>query len=156
MNTLPNELLIVLLLLLANGIFAMAEMAMMAARKSRLRELAEDGDLRARQAVDMAAEPTRFLSTTQAGITFIAVLLGAFGGGRLATRLEGVLADWPVIDNYAGPLALGLVVVGITRRSLARFTGESRPGPGEFNVMPAMTTAITPRTPQANGPQPDR
>jgi len=49
-----------------------------------------------------------------------------------------------------------LVVVGITLRSLARFTGESRPGPGEFNVMPAMTTAITPRTPQANGPQPDR
>jgi putative hemolysin len=118
MNTLPNELLIVLLLLLANGIFAMAEMAMMAARKSRLRELAEDGDLRARQAVDMAAEPTRFLSTTQAGITFIAVLLGAFGGGRLATRLEGVLADWPVIDNYAGPLALGLVVVGITLASV--------------------------------------
>jgi putative hemolysin len=118
MNTLSNELLIVLLLLLANGIFAMAEMAMMAARKSRLRELAEEGDPRAQQAVAMAAEPARFLSSTQAGITFIAVLVGALGGDRLAARLEGWLANYSILDPFAGAVSLGLVVVGITLASV--------------------------------------
>ena len=55
MNTLSNELLIVLLLLLGNGLLAMAEIAIVSARKSRLRELAEDGDTRAQRALAMAA-----------------------------------------------------------------------------------------------------
>ena len=114
MNTLSNELLIVLLLLLGNGLLAMAEIAIVSARKSRLRELAEDGDTRAQRALAMAAEPTRMLSTVQVGITLIGVLAGALGGGALADRLTAKLVDQPYIGPWAGPVALGLVVAAIT------------------------------------------
>lgn len=114
MNELSNELLVVLLLLLGNGVLAMAEIALVSARKSRLRELAEDGDPGAAKAVAMAAAPSRFLSTVQVCITSVAVLAGALGGGVLTDRVAGAMADWPVVGAYAHGLALCLVVLGIT------------------------------------------
>ncbi|MBT7535912.1 MAG: DUF21 domain-containing protein, partial [Verrucomicrobia bacterium] len=74
------ELAIICLLISANGVFAMAEMAIVSARKSRLRRRARDGDKRAQIALDLAASPNRFLSTVQFGITLIGILAGAFGG----------------------------------------------------------------------------
>ncbi len=118
MNSISNELLILLLLLLINGIFAMAEVALISARKSRLRELAEDGDKRADQALAEASNPSRFLSTVQVGITMVAVLAGAFGGGALTTRLEMVLGGFEPIAEFAHSIALGIVVVIITLASV--------------------------------------
>ena len=118
MNSISNELLLLLLLLIANGVFAMAEAALISARKSRLKELAEAGDKRAESALAEATEPTRFLSTVQVGITLVAVLAGAFGGGVLTTRLETVFASIPLLETVARPLALGLVVVAITLASV--------------------------------------
>ncbi len=118
MNSIPNELLILLLLLLINGIFAMAEVALIAARKSRLRELADDGDKRAEQALAEASEPSRFLSTVQVGITLVAVLAGAFGGGVITTRLELLLAEFEPLAPFAHSIALGVVVVAITLASV--------------------------------------
>ena len=118
MNSISNELLLLLLLLGANGIFAMAEAALISARKSRLRELAENGDKRAKAALDAATDPRRFLSTVQVGITLVAVLAGALGGGVLTARLEQFFVGIAFIEPIARPLALGLVVVAITLASV--------------------------------------
>ncbi|GAB5561024.1 MAG: hemolysin family protein [Synoicihabitans sp.] len=118
MNSISNELLLLLLLLGANGIFAMAEAALISARKSRLRELADNGDKRARAALDEATDPARFLSTVQVGITLVAVLAGALGGGVLTARLENLLGSIAFIESVARPIALGTVVVAITLASV--------------------------------------
>jgi len=118
MNSISNELLLLLLLLIANGVFAMAEAALISARKSRLKELADAGDKRARAALAEATEPARFLSTVQVGITLVAVLAGAFGGGVLTSRLEGFFSTFAWLDPVARPLSLGLVVVTITLASV--------------------------------------
>jgi putative hemolysin len=118
MNSISNELLVLLLLLLTNGILAMAEAALISARKSRLREMAESGDKQAASALEQALEPARFLSTVQVGITLIAVLAGAFGGGVLTERFTRFLLQFPALESIAGPLALGIVVVGITLASV--------------------------------------
>lgn len=118
MNSISNELLVLFFLLLANGILAMAEAALLAARNSRLRELADNGDPRAEAALAEATEPARFLSTVQVGITLVAVLAGAFGGGVLTDRLEAGFLKIPWLEPVAHSLALGLVVVTITLASV--------------------------------------
>ena len=84
------ELVVILLLILANGLFAMAEMALVSARKARLLEWAEAGNTRARAALELAQNPGEFLSTVQIGITLVGILAGAFGGARLAAPLADV------------------------------------------------------------------
>jgi putative hemolysin len=78
------ELFVILLLILANGVFAMAEMALVSARKARLQGWVEAGNIRARAALQLAQHPGEFLSTAQIGITLVGILAGAFGGVRLA------------------------------------------------------------------------
>src|SRR3954468_10917238 len=88
MSGVSTELFILLALLLVNGVLAMAEIAIVSARKARLKQLEDDGDERARIASAIAHEPTRFLSMVQIGITLIGVLAGAFGGTTLAAQLS--------------------------------------------------------------------
>ena len=114
MSELSTELIIIFLLLLGNGVLAMAEIAVVSARKARLKRLAGKGNERAKQALDTANEPARFLSTVQVGITLVGVLAGAFGGTTLTDELTKVLAGFPSVAAYAHPLALGAVVVAIT------------------------------------------
>ena len=78
MNSIALELAIIFLLLLANGVFSMTEIAVVSVRKARLRRLAESGDDRARAALALAESPNRFLSTVQVGITLVGVLAAAF------------------------------------------------------------------------------
>src|SRR5690606_33552481 len=118
MSSISNELLVLLFLLITNGVFAMAEVALISARKSRLRELAEDGNKRAERALAEAQEPARLLSTVQVGITLVAVLAGAFGGGTLTERLQAWFLEIELVAGIARPLALGVVVVGITLASV--------------------------------------
>lgn len=118
MSAIALELAFILLLLLVNGIFAMSEMAVVSARKTRLQHRAEDGDAGARAALDLAANPTNFLSTVQVGITLVGVLAGAFGGARISDVLAESLRDVRWIGPHAEPVALGLVVSAITYLSL--------------------------------------
>lgn len=113
-----TEVLIVLLLLVANGVFAMSEIAVVSARKSRLQQRAEDGDHAARRALELAESPERFLATVQVGITLVGTLAGAFGGAAIAKPLADYLSTYPSLAEYAQPLSLGLVVLGITYFSL--------------------------------------
>ena len=86
------DLLILLALILLNGVFAMSEMSVVAARKSRLQQWVDEGRPGARTALVLANEPGHFLSTIQVGITVIGVLTGAIGGATVAQRLEESLA----------------------------------------------------------------
>ena len=117
-SSLPFEIVFLLLLILANGVFAMSEIAVVSARKSRLRQLAEEGDARARRALELGEHPTRFLSTVQVGITLIGVFAGAYGGARIATHLDVYLSRFEPIAAYSDELALGIVVFIITYLSL--------------------------------------
>jgi putative hemolysin len=118
MNQILPELLLLFLLLLANGFFSMAELAVVSSRKTRLRELAEEGDRHAARALAVAESPTRFLSTVQVGITFVGTLASAVGGAALAEPLAGALAGLPVVGPHARTVALAVVVVGITLASV--------------------------------------
>lgn len=110
----PFELLVIALLLIANGLLSMAEIAVVSSRKSRLKKLAGKGDRRAAAALAAAEEPTRFLSTIQLGITLLGVGAGAFGGRTLAESLQRILAGWPAVSAYSEELSLVAVVCGIT------------------------------------------
>ncbi len=113
------EILIVLLLILLNGLFAMAEMAIVSARRARLKHAANQGDRGAKAAVDLAEHPGRFLSTVQIGITLIGVLAGAFGGATISEGVAAWLAsEFPGLAEYAEGIAIGAVVVTITFLSL--------------------------------------
>ncbi|MBK6436590.1 MAG: HlyC/CorC family transporter [Rhodanobacteraceae bacterium] len=103
------ELIIVLLLILLNGFFALSEMAVMTARKTRLRQRA--GDSRgARIALELAESPERFLSSVQVWITLIGILTGYFGGESIATALRDELAKIPWIAQHAQPVSVGISV----------------------------------------------
>ena len=108
------ELLIVAALIVVNGVFAMAEMALVAARKMRLQRLAASGNPGARAALELAAAPDRFLPTVQVGVTLIGVLAGAFGGATLAESLAARLAGVAWLAEYREAVAVGIVVAAIT------------------------------------------
>lgn len=112
------EISFIFILLLANGIFAMAEIAIVSSRKARLKKLADEGSTKAAAALALAQEPDRFLSTVQIGITLVGVLAGAFGGATLSGKLEGVLREIPAVADYAQAISIFVVVSAITYFSL--------------------------------------
>src|SRR3546814_7207423 len=86
------DLAIIISLVCLNGLFAMSELAVVSARKARLKELAAAGRKGARRALALAAEPSRFLSTVQIGITHIGILAGAYSGASLGAQVGKRLA----------------------------------------------------------------
>jgi putative hemolysin len=106
------ELFIVIALILANGFFSGAEMAIVASRRGRLRQLADEGDVAARTALELASSPDRFLPTVQVGITLVGTLAAAYGGDQLVEPLAAWLAanSPPLIANAATPIALTVFV----------------------------------------------
>jgi putative hemolysin len=118
-------ILVILLLIVINGVFVMAEMAVVSSRKPRLQQMANEGSRGAQIAVDLATNPDRFLATTQIGITLIAILTGAFGERTLTERLSLRLETFPELAPYRDSIAFGIVVVGITYVSLV--VGELLP-----------------------------
>lgn len=112
------EILVILLLVLANGVFAMSEIAVVSSRRTRLQHLAEQGNAGARRALELAQAPDRFFATVQVGITLVGILTGAFGGATLAAELAVTLRRADVLAPYADALALGIVVLAITYLSL--------------------------------------
>lgn len=112
------EFFVILFLIILNGIFAMAEIAIVSARKSRLKQLANEGSRNAQTALELANNPSRFLPTVQVGITLVGVFAGAFGGVTLAERISSALRYVPIIGSYSDAVALACVVAGITYLSL--------------------------------------
>ena len=110
---------VVLLLVVLNGVFAMTELAVVSSRKSKLQSRAERGDRGARAALKLAEEPTHFLSAVQVGITLIGILAGAYGQAAIAGELNHILErSVPAIAPWSEAIATGIVVVLITYVSL--------------------------------------
>ncbi|MFM7136887.1 MAG: CNNM domain-containing protein, partial [Planctomycetota bacterium] len=101
------EVVVILALVLANGIFSGAEMAIVASRRGRLRTMADAGDAAAKAALDLASNPDRFLPTVQVGVTLVGTLAAAYGGERIVDALAAWLAaTWPALAGVAHPAAL--------------------------------------------------
>jgi putative hemolysin len=112
------EALVVLALIVINGFFAMSELAVLSARKARLKSLARAGVPGARSAVDLAENPGTFLPTVQIGITLTGVLASAFSGATVASKLGAWLEQFPAVASFSHSLAIALVVAAITYLSL--------------------------------------
>lgn len=117
----PNvgvEIVLILALILVNALLALAEFAIVSARKPRLMQLSEQGEKKARTALELSQNPGDFLSTVQVGITLVGVLAGAFGGASLSASLSVFLSRFDLIAPYADSIALAIVVAVITLLSL--------------------------------------
>ncbi|MEH1821210.1 MAG: hemolysin family protein [Nostoc sp.] len=118
MSSITFEILIILVLIIANGVFSMSEMAIVSARKVRLQQLANQGDIKAKAALKLAESPNHFLSTVQVGISLIGILTGAFGGATIASRVAMYVRLIPLLAPYSEPISFGIVVLLITYFSL--------------------------------------
>lgn len=111
-------ILILIGLILLNGLFSMAEIALVSARKARLEGQASKGDKDAKEALELANHPDTFLSTVQIGITLISILTGIFSGEQLTDDLAAWLAKFPSIASYSNGIATTIVVIIVTYFSL--------------------------------------
>jgi putative hemolysin len=112
------ELGIAVLLIGLNGLFALSELAIVSARKARLKAMADNGRAGASTALKLAEDPGRFLSTVQIGITLVGILAGAFSGAALGDRLTEILLGQGMPERAAEPLGYGLVISSITYLSV--------------------------------------
>ena len=108
------EILVILLLILLNGLFAMSEIALISARRSNLEMQARQGSAGARQALKLAKDPDRFLSTVQIGITLIGILTGIYSGDTLAAKFGGELARLGIPLRTAPVTAQVTIVIAVT------------------------------------------
>lgn len=118
MSGITIEAIFILILILANGVLAMAEIAVISARKARLQQRADEGDEQASAALELANDPADFLSTVQIGITLVGVLAGAFGGATIARQISIWVAGFPPLAPYSSAIGVGVVVILITYFSL--------------------------------------
>jgi len=114
MNIALLEILIIFVILLATGLFVMAEIAVVTSRKAKLKALSDEGNKGAKRAYELAKSPGRFLSTMQVGITLFGVISGVIGGARIADTLAAPFRDIPWLAEWADILALILVSIVIT------------------------------------------
>jgi putative hemolysin len=112
------DLVLIVALIALNGVFAMSELAIVSSREARLKALAKAGSKGAKAALGLAAEPGRFLSTVQIGITLIGILAGAYSGARLGEPVAQRLAQLGIEPAMASSLGFGLVIVFTTYISL--------------------------------------
>jgi putative hemolysin len=110
--------LVILLLIIANGFFVVSEMSIVSSRKSRLQQLADEGNTGSKMALSLSNTPNQFLPTTQLGMTLIGILAGAFGGVTLAETLALRLKEIPTISPYSEFISFGVVVLGIAYLTL--------------------------------------
>ena len=108
------EILILAGLILLNGLFSMAEIALVSARKSRLEVQANKGDKKAEEALKLANKPETFLSTVQMGMTVIGILLGIYSGEKITDDLAAFLSQWPSLAHYSYGIATAIVVIIVT------------------------------------------
>jgi putative hemolysin len=118
--SLTVELILILILLVANGILAASEMAIISSRRSRLESDAEQGDTRSKMVLDLIEDPGSFLSAVQIGITLVGTIAGTLSGATLVERLTPAIGRLPFsgIDRYAHPVAFTFVVIAISYASV--------------------------------------
>ena len=127
------EVFILLGLIVLNGIFAMAEIAVVSSRKARLEAQAAKGDKKAKDALELANNPDIFLSTVQVGITLIGILTGIFSGAKFHAPLAALINEVPWLSAYSNGIATTIIVIIITYVSLVigelvpKRVGLSRP-----------------------------
>jgi putative hemolysin len=114
MTRIVLEAILIVFLLMANGLFAMAEIAIVSSRKARLQKNADEGDARAAAALALANDPNDFLSTVQVGITLVGILAGVFGGATIAEEIGARLDQMQFIAPHGETVAVALVVAAIT------------------------------------------
>src|SRR5258708_25934741 len=98
MLSFPTELLILALLVVANGLLGMAETAVLSARKTKLRQLASAGDTSAAKALALAEQPARFLALVEFWLTLSGVVAGVLAGSKLAQNVAAWLAEWAGVE----------------------------------------------------------
>jgi len=113
-----QEIFLILGLILLNGVFSMAEIALVSARKSRLEAQAAKGDKRAKEALELSNHPDRFLSTVQIGITLIGILTGILSGEKLKSNFVEWLNRYESIRDYSSGIATAIIVIIITYFSM--------------------------------------
>src|SRR5688500_7304011 len=145
------EIFIILGLILLNGVFSMAEIALVSTRKARLEAQAHRGDKRAKEALKLASHPDTFLSTVQIGITLIGILTGIYSGEKLKAGLVSWLYGFESIREYSNGIATAIIVIIITYFSLVlgelvpKRIGLARPEPvakflaGPMNLLSKIT-----------------
>lgn len=112
------QIIVILVLLFANGVFAMTEIAIVSSRRGRLQAMAKKGHRGAAMALELMDHPNRFLSTVQIGITLVGIIAGAFGGARIAADLAEVLSRVTWVEPYAAEVAFVIVIGALTYLSL--------------------------------------
>jgi len=113
-----SELFVLVLFALINAFFAMSEIALVQSSKPLLKQMAKQGDKRAQLAFNLTENTGRSLSTVQIGMTLVGILAGAYGGATIADQLKPMIASVPFIGQWAGQIALFLVVMLITYLSV--------------------------------------
>ena len=118
MSRIAAEAVVILFLIIANGVFAMSEIAVVSARRARLQRRADAGDRRAAAALALATDPNDFLATVQVGITLVGILAGVFGGATIAEEIAAKLDRLPHIAPHGETLSVAIVVAAITYLSV--------------------------------------
>jgi putative hemolysin len=113
-----GEILLILGLILLNGLFSMAEIALVSARKARLEAQANKGDKSAKDALELSNHPDTFLSTVQIGITLIGILTGILSGEKLKSDFVAFLNQFEALRDYSSGLATAIIVIIITYFSM--------------------------------------
>lgn len=108
------EVVIILVLILLNGIFSMAEIALVSARKVRLENAARQGDEKAKAALKLSNNPDTFLSTVQIGITLIGILTGLYSGEQLKSDVQAYINNFPSLAAYSNGIATAVIVISVT------------------------------------------
>ncbi|HPX77529.1 MAG TPA: hemolysin family protein [Methanobacterium sp.] len=112
------EIMIIIVLIILNGIFALSEIAIITSRKMKLQKMSDDGNKNADIAIELADSPNQFLSTIQICITLIGILAGAFGVATVARALSGYFVGIPFLNQYGEAVAFIVVVLIITYLTL--------------------------------------
>jgi len=120
MAEIAGEIILILILIVANGFFAISEIALVAARKSKIRQLAESGDKKAQVAQKLQEDPNLFLATVQIGITLVGTLAAVVGGARIVSVLKSVFlqirVEW--VQRESETIAIAVVVIVISYLTL--------------------------------------
>lgn len=114
MSNVLAEIVLIIILILLNGYFSMAEIALLSVKKSRLRFLSSQGNVKAQKALFLIRRSPEMLSTIQIGISLIGIFAGAFGGATVAEHIERALLQSPMVAEYAEPVSVLIVVIVIT------------------------------------------
>lgn len=136
------EIVVIFVLLLLNGLFAMSEIALVSSRKVRLQEMAKKKNKGAALALRLLEKPEKFLSTVQVGITLIGIVAGAYGGVALSEDLRPYIEQVPVLRPWSQQIALIIVVGAITYFSI--LIGELVPKTIAFNNPEAVSVRVAP------------